>query len=40
MEERTVGNVKNVSFISQEILRNSCLEVEGFNTMSGLPCNI
>lgn len=28
-EARTVGNVKNVSFISQEIVRNSRLEEEG-----------
>ena len=39
-EERTVDNVKNVSFISQEIVRNSRLEEEGFNTMSWLPSNI
>jgi hypothetical protein len=39
-EERTVGNVKNVSFILQEMVRNSRLEDEGFKTMSGLPSNI
>jgi hypothetical protein len=39
-EDRTVGNAKNVSFISQEMLRNSRLEEEGFKTMSGIPCNI
>ena len=39
-EERTVGNVRNVSFISQKIVRNSRLEKEGFNKMSGLPSNI
>jgi len=39
-EERTVGNVKNVSFISQEMVRNSRLEEEGFKTMSGIPSNI
>jgi hypothetical protein len=39
-EERTVGNVKNVSFISQEMFRNSRLEEEGFKTMNGLPSNI